>query len=228
MSASPDTEKRMRRMWKQAAALGFAMAGMIAAGAYAQNSGTAAKSSGAPSSFDYSASFFKTFSNATSGNGTSQTPVDSYGGMVGLRYTQTPFIGFEVTYSLSNLDQKFAVDPSTCTYTCGNQPVTIPSKLNEVATDWVVSKTSGNVRPFGVGGIAFVISTAGGDYYALNTIVRMGYVYGGGVDWGSPKFGLRVQYRGTYFKAPNLTANFFPTGKFTQTAEPMVGIYYRH
>jgi len=210
------------------AAAGIAIAAVVAAGASAQGNNAAAKNIPEPSSLDYSASFFKTFSNATTGNGTMQTPVDSYGGMIGVRYTQTPFIGFELTYSLSNLDQKFATASATCTYTCGNQPVTIPSKLSEVATDWVVSKTSGNVRPFGVGGIAFMIASASGDYYALNTIVRVGYVYGGGVDWGSPKFGLRVQYRGTYYKAPNLTAAFYPTGKFTQTAEPMVGVYYRY
>jgi hypothetical protein len=217
----------MEMRWMRAAAAGFAVAGMIVTSAYAQNNGTAAKSVGVRSSLDLSASFFKTFSNATTGNGTSQTPDDSFGGIVGMRYTQTPFIGFEVSYSISNLDQKFAPDPRSCTYTCGNDIVTIPSKMNEVATDWVVSKTSGSIRPFGLGGIAFVISTAGGDYNALNTIVRMGYVYGGGVDWGSPKFGLRVQYRGTYFKAPDLTADFYPTGKFTHVAEPMAGMYYR-
>jgi hypothetical protein len=217
----------MRKMWMRAAVVGIAMTGLMATGASAQSSNPTPKNKGEVSNFDFSASFFKTFSTATKGNGTAQTPVDSYGGIVGVRYTQKPFLGFELTYSVNPLDQKLAVDPATCTYTCNNDPVTISSTMNEVAMDYVVSKTSGNVRPFGVGGMAFVIATGAGDYYALNTSVRIGYVYGGGVDWGSPKFGLRLQYRGTYFKAPNVAVTFFPTGKFTQTAEPMAGFYYR-
>lgn len=216
----------MRRIWMGAAA-GIIMSGLFAVGASAQGSATTQKNAGGMSSFDYSASFFKTFTRATTGDGTVQTPVDSYGGMIGMRYTQTPFIGFELTYSLSNLDQKYAVDPATCTFTCSNQTVTIPNKMHQVGLDWVVSKRSGSIRPFALGGIGFVISASSGDYYDLNTVVRPGYIYGGGADWGSPKFGLRVQYRGTFYKAPDLAGNFFPTGKFTQTAEPMVGIYYR-
>jgi hypothetical protein len=216
----------MRRMWMRAAA-GVILSSLVAAAASAQNGAATRKNGDENSNLDYSASFFKTFTRATRGGGTIQTPIDSYGGMIGMRYTQTPFIGFELTYSLSNLDQKYAADPATCTYTCSNQTVTIPNKMHQVGLDWVVSKRSGSVRPFALGGISFVISASSGDYYDLNTVVRVGYLYGGGADWGSPKFGLRVQYRGTFYKAPDLAGNFFPTGKFTQTAEPMVGIYYR-
>jgi hypothetical protein len=219
-------ESRMRRIWMRATAITIVMAGLVA-GAWAQNGNTTSMSAEGRLSLDYSASFFKTFSTGTTGNGTVQTPVDAYGGTIGARYTHSPFIGFELTYSLSNLDQMFATDPRTCTYTCENQPLTIPSKMNEIGMDWVVSKTSGKVTPFGVGGLGFVISTAGGDYYSLNTIVRVGYIYGGGLDWGTPRFGLRAQYRGTFYRAPNLTPTYYPTGKFTQTAQPMLGIYYR-
>jgi hypothetical protein len=214
-------------MWMRTVAVGIIMSGPVAAALAQDRANTPPKNAGGTSNLDYSASFFKTFTRATTGNGTVQTPVDSYGGMIGMRYTQTPFIGFELTYSLSNLDQKYAVDPATCTFTCLNQTVTIPNKTHQVGLDWVFSKRSGNVRPFALGGVAFVISASSGDYYDLNTVVRLGYLYGVGADWGSPKFGLRVQYRGTFYKAPDLAANFFPTGKFTQTAEPMVGIYYR-
>jgi opacity protein-like surface antigen len=53
------------------------------------------------------------------------------------------------------------------------------------------------------------------------------YVYGAGLDWGLlPRIGLRVQYRGTFYSAPNMTKLFSPTGTYTHTAEPMVGIYF--
>lgn len=217
----------MQIEWIRAAIIGTSIA--TACAVFAQgNTTTPAKVPEASPSFDLTASFYKTFSTSTRGNGTEQTPVDSYGGLFGGRYVQSPFLGLEITYSFNHLDQKLATDPSTCNYTCANPPVTIPNKMSEVAVDYVASKTSGNLRPFAIGGIAFVISSSSGlEVNALNTIVRMGYVYGGGVDFGTPKFGLRAQYRDTFFKAPPLTATYFPTGRSTHTAEPMVGIYFR-
>lgn len=216
---------RSKRMRSAIVVTAFAA---ISCAVFAQGNNTPAKTPPASPKFDLSGSFYKTFSTATKGNGTQQTPVDSYGGLFGGRYVQAPFLGLEITYSFNTLDQKLATDPSTCNYTCANPPVTIPNKMSEVAVDYVASKTTGKLRPFAIGGIAFVISSSSGlEVNALNTIVRLGYVYGGGVDYGSSKFGLRAQYRDTFFKAPPLTATYFPTGKFTHTAEPMIGIYFR-
>ena len=54
------------------------------------------------------------------------------------------------------------------------------------------------------------------------------YVYGAGLDWGLiPHIGLRFQYRGNLYSAPNVTKLFSSTDTFTHTAEPMVGIYFR-
>ena len=38
--------------------------------------------------------------------------------------------------------------------------------------------------------------------------------------------GLRVQYRGNLYSAPNVTSLFSSTNTFTHTAEPMIGIYF--
>lgn len=144
-----------------------------------------------------------------------------------MRYVKSPFIGFELTYSLNPFDQSYSPDKATCGFTCSNPPETIPDKTSEFGVDWVVSKRSGSIRPFALGGFGFLVNAATGDAYAINTIVRPGYIYGGGADWGTGHWGLRAQYRGTFYKAPNLTSVYFPTGKFAQTAEPMIGVYYR-
>jgi hypothetical protein len=39
--------------------------------------------------------------------------------------------------------------------------------------------------------------------------------------------GLRFQYRGNLYKAPNLTTVFASTGAFTHASEPMIGAYFR-
>ena len=52
--------------------------------------------------------------------------------------------------------------------------------------------------------------------------------YGAGLDWGLlPHLGLRFQYRGNLYKAPDLTKLYTSTGAFTHTSEPMIGVYFR-
>jgi len=54
------------------------------------------------------------------------------------------------------------------------------------------------------------------------------FVYGAGLDWGLiPHLGLRLQYRGNLYKAPDLTKLYTSTGAFTNTSEPMIGAYLR-
>jgi outer membrane cobalamin receptor len=53
-------------------------------------------------------------------------------------------------------------------------------------------------------------------------------VYGAGLDWGLiPHIGLRFQYRGNLYKAPDLSTLYTSSGAFTHTAEPMIGVYFR-
>jgi hypothetical protein len=181
----------------------------------------------AQAQFDVGGSFYRTFSTSTSGNGTAQKPTNSYGGMVEGRYIKSTFLGAEVTYSYNAADQSLA-PTSDCGFFCNNQPRTVPTKQNEASVDWVVSKKLGNLRPFAVAGFGFMINIGSGNGYALNTAIRPTYIAGGGTDWGfSPRFGLRLQFRDNFYKAPNVTFAYPTTGKFTQTAEPMIGVYFR-
>ena len=53
------------------------------------------------------------------------------------------------------------------------------------------------------------------------------YVYGTGLDWGLfPHLGIRFQYRGNLYPAPNMTNLFPSTDTYTHTAEAMIGIYW--
>ncbi len=218
----------MRMKWTQAlvAAVVLAVPGFAAA----QAKGTPAAAPEAPSvrPFDFSGSFFRTFSTSTTGNGTVQSPVDNYGGMVGGRYIKGPWAGLEVTYSFNPENQQYKVDPANCNFQCSNQPVTITGTISQVSVDYVASRKMGKITPFAIGGLGFVINVATGNEYSINTIVRPGYIAGAGADFAlSPRFGLRVQFRDTISKAPQLTAGYFTTGKFMQTAEPMFGVYFR-
>ena len=67
-----------------------------------------------------------------------------------------------------------------------------------------------------------------GGQTSTTTTTKPVFVYGAGVDWRLiPHIGLRLQYRGNLYKAPDLTTLFTSTGVFTHTAEPMIGVYFR-
>jgi opacity protein-like surface antigen len=67
------------------------------------------------------------------------------------------------------------------------------------------------------------------------SVTTMVFVYGAGIDWRIlPHVGLRLQYRGNFHNAPDMTGVYGPpapeTGNgrvYTHTAEPAIGVYYR-
>lgn len=202
----------MRVSWINAFSLGIA----LAFGASAVDAQT-----------DTALSAYRSFNYASTGNGTQQTPSDSIGGMVELSHIQNPFLGYEVTYSYNRNNQTYAPISGSCGFFCSNGTLVQPAYQNEVGLDWIFSMKAASFRPFAVAGAGFMITVPSTIGYALNTIVRPAYIYGGGVDWGGQRFGLRLQYRGNYYHTPDLSGVYPTTGKFTQTAEPMAGIYYR-
>lgn len=178
--------------------------------------------------FDLAGSFYKTFSTSTTGKGTHQTQDASAGFLIEGRYIKSSLLGAEVSYSFNPANQAYSTDTSTCTFTCNAQPETVKASANTVTFDWVPSKKIGNLRPFGVAGIGFVLTVPPGNEYAVNTAVKPAYVFGGGADWGfSPRFGLRAQVRDNMYIAPNATFAFPMTGKYMQAVEPAIGIYFR-
>ena len=63
---------------------------------------------------------------------------------------------------------------------------------------------------------------------STSSATKPAFVYGAGLDWGLlPHIGLRLQYRGNLYNAPDLTTLYSSTGAFLHTAEPMVGAYFR-
>lgn len=182
----------------------------------------------AESQTDVAGSFYEAMNHATTANGVTQTPTNSAGGMFELRHIHSPFIGYEITYSYNPADQTIGPAPApACGVYCNLKAQDMKSKGSLVGLDWVVSKKYGRLRPFLTGGLGFFIDEPAGTTYPVNDVVRPSYLYGGGVDFAfTDHLGLRAQYRGAVYKAPNLTTLFPAQGVFTQTSKPMGGIYY--
>lgn len=222
----------MQMKWVLSVMALIGMAALSGAPAHAQANGTAGKTqtraAASESQTDIGFSGYEAMNANSTGNGTAQTTTNNPGGMFELRHISRPLIGYEFTYSYNPETETFAPETGACGLHCQNPTTKLSSKVSEVTLDWVFSKQYGNLRPFAVGGLGFFITSPDNSTYGINTVVRPVYAAGGGVDYAfSQHLGVRVQFRDNFYKAPNLSTLFSPTGLFTHTAEPMGGIFYR-
>ncbi|MGA9671406.1 MAG: outer membrane beta-barrel protein [Terracidiphilus sp.] len=207
----------------------FLLAGVAALGSTVVSAQVGAAVEGL-SRTDVAASLYGAFSGTTSGNNTTQSPSNAAGGLIEVRHIVNPIIGYEGTYSFNRDNQSYrATIPPECPVAanCG-AATAVSANAHEVTGDWVASLKVANIRPFALAGVGVLFNQPSGGQTSTNSSTKPVFVYGAGVDWGLvPHLGLRLQYRGNLYKAPDLTTLFTSTGAFTHTAEPMIGVYFR-
>jgi opacity protein-like surface antigen len=177
---------------------------------------------------DVGLSLYGSFSGAVDQNGVQQSPASAAGGIVQLRHIHNPILGFEGTYSYNRANQRYKCD----SVSCGDITLaTVKADAHEVTLDWVPSIKVLNMRPFGVlgiGGLFNVPQDSNPPGISTKTSTQVVYVYGAGLDVTViPHFGLRFQYRGNLNKPPDVVELYTSADKFTHTAQPMVGIFFR-
>jgi opacity protein-like surface antigen len=173
-------------------------------------------------------SIYGAFSGTTNGNGVQQSPSNSAGGLVELRHISNPILGWEATYSYNraNEDYSYNPPPECPTPGCVLPPGAVSASAHEITGDWVPSVHISNLRPFGVLGLGLLLNEPASGQSSTTSSYQAVYVYGAGLDWGLlPHLGLRFQYRGNLYKAPDVTRLYTSTDAFTHTAEPMIGAY---
>jgi opacity protein-like surface antigen len=180
---------------------------------------------------DIALSLYGAFNGATNGNGVQQSPSNSAGGIVELRHISNPLVGWDATYSYNRANQVYNYStPPTCPVSaspCG-LPAAVSADAHEITGDWVASVHVSNIRPFALAGVGVLLNEPAGSQSNTTSSDKPVFVYGAGLDWGLlPHLGLRFQYRGNVYKAPDVTTAFSSTGAFTHTAEPMIGAYFR-
>jgi opacity protein-like surface antigen len=177
-------------------------------------------------------SLYGAFTGTTNGNGVQQSPSNSAGGIIELRHISNPILGWEATYSYNRANQVY----SSTSYACpvgvvppcsAPTPAAVSADAHEVTADWVPSVHIANFRPFGVLGIGLLLNEPASGQSNTTSSNQAVYVYGAGLDWGLlPHLGLRFQYRGNLYKAPDVSRLYTSTDVFTHTAEPMIGAYF--
>jgi len=182
---------------------------------------------------DVALSLYGTFNASTSYNiGLEhQNQADAAGGLFEIRHISNPLVGYEATYSFNRANQVY-------TYT-GTTPVgTVPgpflgafavsSNAHEITGDWLFSFPAGRLRPFALVGVGLLLNQPVSGQSQTTSSNEPVYVYGAGLDFRlGPHLGLRFQYRGNVYKAPEITTAFGSNGAFTHTAEPMIGAYFK-
>lgn len=174
---------------------------------------------------DVALSVYGALNGTANGNGTAQSPSNSAGGMIELRHISNPIVGYEATYSFNRANESYS-SCGTVNPLCSEESVR--ANAHEIAGDWVASVKLVNLRPFALAGVGLLLDVPSGGQAGASTSTRPVFVYGAGLDWGLlPHLGLRLQYRGNLYKAPDLTTLYTSTGAFTHTSEPMIGAYFR-
>jgi len=105
--------------------------------------------------------------------------------------------------------------------TCApTSPAAVSADAHEITGDWVPSLHFANMRPFAVLGIGALFNEPAGSQSNTTSSTKPVFVYGAGLDWGLiPHIGLRFQYRGNLYKAPDVARLYTSTNAFTRTAE---------
>ncbi|WP_158752272.1 outer membrane beta-barrel protein [Acidobacterium sp. S8] len=165
---------------------------------------------------DVAGSFYGAFSGTTEGNGTVQSPSASAGVLLELRHISNPLVGYELNYSFNRANQNY------------NDFEEIKTAAHQVGADWIVSFPVLMFKPFVLAGGGLIFFHPDSDQPDGTSDTKPVFVYGAGLDWTViPHLGLRFQYRGNLYHAPDVSHAFSSTDAFTHTAEPMIGAYLR-
>ena len=164
----------------------------------------------------------------------STSTTNGTGGLVTLRYTKSPLLGAEFNYSFARYTTYFhptsAVSGTLVEVARGG----VQANANEITLGYVVHgpELSGfGLRPFGsvgAGTTLFTPTTNGG--LGLQQQGRATYYYAIGAEAPllTSHFGLRAQFRQSFYLLPDFTANYLTIKQRTSSIEPSFGFYLHY
>ena len=150
-----------------------------------------------------------------------QTPSNTLGALVTLRYTKSPLLGAEFNYGYARYNENYSAIVSG-----------VQSNVSEITLGYVAhgpALLGFGIKPFGAvgaGATSFSPTTFGGQ--GLREQARATYYYAVGVE--APvlyegHIGVRAQVRQAFFLAPDFGQNYLTIKQRTSSFEPAFGIY---
>jgi outer membrane immunogenic protein len=176
---------------------------------------------------EVSASFTGNFSKESDGNSIAQTASNSGGFLASYRFSFGSFSAVELNYGYTRNDQNYNFGIPIISSS------TIQTDVHEATAAYVLTpRGSGRLKPFVLGGggalIFNPINNCNSSFLGAETQARGAILYGAGVDYKLfGGVGLRLQYRGLFYKAPDFNVPGFSTGTWEHMAEPAAGLLFR-
>ncbi len=156
-------------------------------------------------------------------------PGNTVGVLATIRYIKSPLLGFELNYGQARYTDTFTpfgiLPPPGQPAAAGG----VQQNAAEYTAGYVAHlRPLCVVIPFAsveLGTIAFRPTPGGGE--GLIKQARAAYYYSIGAEKTvfSPHFGVRVQFRQVFFKAPDFETNYLTIQQRTSTLEPGIGFY---
>lgn len=162
------------------------------------------------------------------GKEVTQDGSNTFGALVELRYTKSPWIGAQLNYSYARYTQNFTNTPPPQYILGGAQ-----NNASEFSLGYVAHPPHpfyGFQPFFGVGGgvTVFHPTAGGGQGLPQQGAGTFYYAIGAERTVFSPHFGIRAQFRQAFFLAPDFYQNYLYTGKRSYTLQPGFGFYLRY
>ena len=166
------------------------------------------------------------FTKDTSGQGTTQRATNTGGFLVGYRYNLTRWLAAEADYGYDRNSQHyfgssgFSRIQANVHQATGGLVVRIPTSHRFRFSPYVLAE-----------GGALVFDPTGNSFGTVPGAQRQAtgvFVYGGGADFPLLKHvGLRAEYRGLVYSAPDFGLAALNTNTVTHTAQPSAGLVFR-
>jgi len=139
-------------------------------------------------------------------------------------YRFNKWTGADVGYGQFRFTQSYSSDSVTSS---------VESDLRQGTTDFVfhVPELLSRIHPYaviGVGALRFMPTGNANNLDGAASETRSAFIYGGGADIDiSNSVGIRADYRGFKYKAPDFALPELTTNVQTRISEPSIGVYFR-
>ena len=154
-----------------------------------------------------------------------QTPSNTVGALVTIRYIVKPLVGIEFNYGYARYTENFTYPPPA--------PFGVQTRASEYTLGYIFTPDHKffGFQPFvsaGAGATEFKPTPHGGE--SLPEQARATYYYSAGLqqEYFSSHFGLRASFRQLFYLAPDFGQNYLTILKHTTSTEPTVGFYLRY
>ncbi|HEY6414086.1 MAG TPA: outer membrane beta-barrel protein [Edaphobacter sp.] len=155
-----------------------------------------------------------------------QSAANTLGALVTVRYTRSPYVGFEFNYGYARYTQHYTSNGADAYIIGGVQANTSEYTLGYVAHP---RRQFLGLQPFlggGIGALSFKPTSSGGQ--GLQRQAAGVYYYNLGVEKTiTEHFGVRANFRQLFYLAPDFYQNYLTIQKYTSTIQPGAGIYLR-